>query len=1038
MVPIEETTGKIDPQKKRRRFRKLKRKFVSVLFALVLALSLSLVTAVPAAPVEASPDTTWYVDGTLGTDNATQGTGPGANAFLTIQYAIDDTRVGTGDTISVAAGTYSENVNVNKSLTLTGASSATVTVGATGEDNVFDVTASSVTISEFTANGANVEIYPHPVVEGFEIAGYAGIYLSPGVTGCNIHDNILTGNVYGILLLEAEDTVIPGNNTFTSNTATNNVISGIEMQHTYGNTFTSNNASSNGKYGITLDSARNNLFTGNTANSNGREGFWLKQGQGIVGSCNNIFTGNTANLNTWSGIHMTNLCGNTTYTGNTFDSNLKAGMELGGTVGDNISNLTVNNNSFSGNPTGILIREGAIITSVVLRNNDIVGNANYGVNNLGAGTLDATNNWWGMVNGPYHEDNTFNIYDQGDTVSYYVDYCPWLDAAYATGASFAPVNNTDTGAQFSSIGAAVDNATAGDTVTAAAGTYTEDLTIDKSLTLQGAGAEETALDDGYYVEIELGWDDEVEPGPLAETVVFDGFYLENEEYLIEIYEVNNGSSLTISNNILYNCGAAIYSGATTTDNGSSVFIEGNEISLAGDGIYFQEVAGGSELTIRDNAIYENEYGIDIDAVVEESTVTMVGNIVGGYMDENVEYGGNTNTGIYIDYVVDSTVTIGGDTEAEANIIGDNGWEYSDEQYAAGICIFETDNATVAIQGNIIGAYQCEEFVTWGNYWAGISLWYIYESTVTIGGDTRQEGNGICGNDGEGIYIEYLEATSLEILNNGILANGFCGVDINDFDEDSTVDIHYNSIVGHSEDGVYHNSPPYTINATGNFWGDVAGPDTSGGSPPHNPYTYWTGGDAVSEYVDYLPWMILSGLVEDWNIWSRPIAPDEDSWVQMQAELVEDGIEAIYYYDNSNQQWGIDPDEANLLDAFYIKMPASTSIRPTTIRYCISSEATWPAQKAMKAGWNFVGLTELYKLQLDGALIEIFYPDEIFSKVISPPLNQVLWTHLVTADPAGKDLIPTRGYWVFMLEDVVLSGFTTTPIGEGVPLPGPPL
>jgi len=349
--------------------------------------------------------------------------------FTTIQAAINAATV--DDTISVAAGTYTENVNVNKSVTLAGASSATVTVNAENAGlSVFNVTADSVDISGFTVSGTITD-------------GHAGIYFVPGVTDCNIHDNIVTGNIYGILLNDVEDSVIPGNNTFASNTVSNNTVSGIEMQHTYGNTFTNNIANSNGRYGFALDSARNNTFTGNTANSNSREGFWLKQGSGIVGSNHNTFTNNTANLNTRSGMHMTNLCGYSTYTGNTFDSNGIAGMNLGGTTGDTTNNLTVNNNSFSGNPIGVAIQAGAIINSVVFHNNIIIKNTNYGISNLGTGNLSATQNYWDSIKGPTVDSNP---HGDGDSIIGTVTYVSWCTEAdcdpYDTTAPTATLTDT--------------------------------------------------------------------------------------------------------------------------------------------------------------------------------------------------------------------------------------------------------------------------------------------------------------------------------------------------------------------------------------------------------------------------------------------------------------------------------------------------------------------------------------------------------------------------------------------------------------------
>ena len=99
--------------------RRGKLKSLSLLLALALVLSLGIMALPMAGTVEANPND-WYVDGTLGTDDGTHGTGPGADAFKTIQYAIDDSRVIDGDTINVAAETYNENLIINKSINLLG------------------------------------------------------------------------------------------------------------------------------------------------------------------------------------------------------------------------------------------------------------------------------------------------------------------------------------------------------------------------------------------------------------------------------------------------------------------------------------------------------------------------------------------------------------------------------------------------------------------------------------------------------------------------------------------------------------------------------------------------------------------------------------------------------------------------------------------------------------------------------------------------------------------------------------------------------
>jgi parallel beta-helix repeat protein len=361
----------------------------------------------------------------IGGTAAPSATGSG-NTFnvsspATIQKAV--TAAFAGDTINVAAGTYPENVTVNKALTLAGAGSGSVTVTAANPAvSVFTISASNVTMSGFTATGAGGT----PPTGN---QGYSGIRIDPGVQNCNIHDNVLTGNQYGILLTETENSTTLGNNVFTSNTASSNGTSGIEMQHTYGNTFTSNTANSNSGYGFKLDSSRGNTFTSNTANLNQR-GFYLTTDVGI-GSNGNTFTGNTANLNTRHGIHLIGISNDVTMTGNTFSGNTTTGVKLQGTV----NNLSMTHTNVTGSPTGIHVSNESApdlpnVTGWTVEHNNISGNT-LGVYNRGAGTLNAAQNWWGHASGPYNL--TSNPSGTGNTVSDNVTFCQWsLDSGSAS------------------------------------------------------------------------------------------------------------------------------------------------------------------------------------------------------------------------------------------------------------------------------------------------------------------------------------------------------------------------------------------------------------------------------------------------------------------------------------------------------------------------------------------------------------------------------------------------------------------------------
>ncbi len=103
-----------------------------------------------------------------------------------------------GDTVNVAAGTYVDDVNVNKSLLITGAGVANTTIsGAIGgsSGSTVAIAASNVEIRNFkiTREGNTVAQWNDPNLNsaGISIQGQA-------ITGASIHDNLITGNRTGI------------------------------------------------------------------------------------------------------------------------------------------------------------------------------------------------------------------------------------------------------------------------------------------------------------------------------------------------------------------------------------------------------------------------------------------------------------------------------------------------------------------------------------------------------------------------------------------------------------------------------------------------------------------------------------------------------------------------------------------------------------------------------------------------------------------------------------------------------------------------
>jgi hypothetical protein len=141
----------------------MERKAFGVLFALVLVVSLSMVTAVPVG-----------ANGTVININT-------ADTFSTIQAAIDDSDTLDGHTIEVGSGTYYEHVKVKKELTIRAASSPIVDGGGSGA--CFGIYNS--------AELSNVSI------EGFEIRNAKfGIWIYGAGASLTTYDNIALSNNY--------------------------------------------------------------------------------------------------------------------------------------------------------------------------------------------------------------------------------------------------------------------------------------------------------------------------------------------------------------------------------------------------------------------------------------------------------------------------------------------------------------------------------------------------------------------------------------------------------------------------------------------------------------------------------------------------------------------------------------------------------------------------------------------------------------------------------------------------------------------------
>jgi len=204
----------------------------------------------------------------------------GGADYTSIQEAVynaDD-----GDTILVYSGTYTENVNVAKPLTIkseSGNPDDTIVHAAHPNDHVFYVTADNVTIGGFRVTGANG-------------IGKHGIHLE-GVTECDVTNNIVSNNWCGIYLLDSRT------NTLRDNTVQSNSNYGIFLVKSGDNNLSNNTVNSNNRYGIALDTSNNNNLSDNTVHSNNKHGIALGTSSHNRMRNNNIFN-NTYNFGSGS------------------------------------------------------------------------------------------------------------------------------------------------------------------------------------------------------------------------------------------------------------------------------------------------------------------------------------------------------------------------------------------------------------------------------------------------------------------------------------------------------------------------------------------------------------------------------------------------------------------------------------------------------------------------------------------------------------------------------------------------------------------
>ena len=564
---------------------------------------------------------------------------------------------------------------------------------------------------------------------------------------------------------------------------------------------------------------------------------------------------------------------------------------------------------------------------------------------------------------------------------------------------------------------AIDTAITGDTITAAAGTYTEDLLIPvgtDDLELAGAsGATIKGVDIGAAFE---NFDIMIK----ASGAKIHGFTIQGPDP--ESGKLTGGLVIGTPNVEIYDNAFEV----TNTNAWPSVGIEFSQAIQTWCKTMDPEVTGITTIDVDGLSIHDNTF-------TEHGTGTL------GY------------EGIYINTDADTgsgTISI-----ADNVFTGD---------IARAITVERSD---ATISGNTI-ITDLLPGVDWGagagQSWTGINIndaGAEDQTTVTVTGNTIK-GSGTGKGFREGIRIGRAGQilTLISVTQNTVQMNT-AGIKIWDDGADGVV-VNYNDISGNVTYGVWNtDNDNDTLDAKYNYWGDPSGPTVTSNARG-------TGDTVAATHVDYEPWLHTTqatvypsgtryyaynwcDLTKGWNIWSTPIALDEqaDTWKEYK-ELGNDldlATGSNVYYVTSSGTWATPGDDYELspCDALYIKM-ASAQNSPI-----LFSPSTSVPSKTLVAGWNLISASYVDNMDsptitnttnVENALASVYNVPGAnnlgYSIVVSPAVNQTAWTDVrgtnINITLYRKAMEPTKGYWVFMTNAGTLAGTVFTPVSPLLP------
>jgi len=566
----------------------------------------------------------------------------GYDGFATIQEAIDAV---CASTVNVAAGTYNENIVLNKSVTLNGAQSGVDACDRMATESIITPADAMLSTIELRTGCAGSIIDGFTFSGGSTTAGNAPIASTSGpLNNLQILNNRFVSITRNAVFLNDTGTDITVHQNSLDGSSNTTAVSGffhLDTDNFNGFHFTDNCVFGaqftegffvDGNHNVGPSAMRNPLIDGNLFDNNSSG---ANLGTRAFGS---QFTPNAGTIsdNTFSNNLNDGLQGgpqNVLITRNTFSGNLRWGLALtsfGNMNADRgAQNCSITENCFSNNGGGMAAARGDVLFSATQAPGTISTNHLNG-NTLGSSravhydeltvgqeeTIDCSANWWGSNSGPTlatHPSGTGGMIT--GTTSNRIDFTPWFDTGMDTMGTcsdgfqgdFSTLHVDDDSPQFGPVARIQEghDLVSTSTVIVHPGTYTELVNVTKSVTflgeqdgVSGCDVSRPAMGNESIVD-NSGGGFQV----LANGVTIDGFIIEDATMLplgCAVYLSPGFSGHVFKNNIVRDNVFGLYlnsNGVTTSTVERNRFHDNNVAGPAnGNGIYSDQGLSNADIT----------------------------------------------------------------------------------------------------------------------------------------------------------------------------------------------------------------------------------------------------------------------------------------------------------------------------------------------------------------------------------------------------------------------------------------------------------